>query len=74
MTRALPVHEIRLGRVRAVIWEESTPEGPKHSVAFGRAQTPGDQSERYAPEELPLVLEASDLAHLWICEHAGLCV
>jgi hypothetical protein len=63
------VHEIRLGAVRASIWRESDLDGICHSVTVSRAI---DGSRRHAApnrfhvDELPLVAEAMDLAHLWI--------
>ena len=71
-----PVHEIRLGAVRAAIWEdESGIEGPRFRVAISRVARPGEfhvQPDRFDPEDLPLVVEVADLAHLWICEQAEL--
>jgi len=33
-----PVHEIRLGRVRAAIWENETKNGPRHNVTFATVE------------------------------------
>jgi hypothetical protein len=68
------VHEIRLGAVRASIWEEIGPDAPRHSVTVSRAVQCGHAraSNRFDVDELPLVAEVMDLAHLWIFEQAEL--
>ncbi|MDX1964072.1 MAG: hypothetical protein SFX18_13040 [Pirellulales bacterium] len=71
MPRSKLVHEVRLGQVRATVWEESRPEGMKHSVALHRMSRIDNHwlpVERFEPEDLPILAEALDLAHLWICE------
>jgi hypothetical protein len=68
------VHEIRLGAVRASIWEENGQDAPRHSVTVSRA-VPGDHfraNNLFDVDELPLVAELMDLAHLWIFEQAEL--
>jgi hypothetical protein len=68
------VHEIRLGSVRASIWREDEEGTARHSVMVSRAGSgsrhrPGN---RFEVDELPLVAEVMDLAHLWIFEQAEL--
>ena len=36
MSKSKPVHEVRLGRVRAAIWENETSNGARHNVTFSR--------------------------------------
>ena len=75
MNRQTPVHEIRLGAVRASIWEEPGHEGPRYRVSITRAIRPSEahaRADRFEAEDLPLVVEVADLAHLWICEQAEL--
>ncbi|HTQ38668.1 MAG TPA: hypothetical protein VMJ32_06555 [Pirellulales bacterium] len=75
MGRQKPVHEIQLGAVRATIWEESHFESLKYSVSIsrvGRRGERGTRSDRFDADDLPLVAEIVDLAHLWICEQAEL--
>jgi hypothetical protein len=66
------VHEIRLGVVRASIWLEHGHDGPRHSVTVSRAVSNGQirGGNRFDVDELPLVAEVMDLAHLWIFEQA----
>jgi hypothetical protein len=75
MSYQSPVHEIRLGAVRAAVWEESAVEGPRYRISISRVKRPGQydfRPDRFDPQDLPLVAEAMDLAHLWICEQAEL--
>ena len=67
-----PVHEIRLGRIRAALWENSTEKGTRHNVTVSRLYKEGDQwkdSASFGREDLPLVIKVLDLAHTWIYEH-----
>jgi hypothetical protein len=74
MPKQKPAHEIRLGRVKATIWENQTEQGTRHNVTVNRLYKDGDewkQSASFGREDLPLVAKAADLAHTWIYEQAG---
>jgi hypothetical protein len=74
MNRHTLVHEIRLGAVRAQIWEEPSLEHG-YRVGISRVVRPGERPvhmDRFDAEDLALVAEVADLAHLWICEQAEL--
>lgn len=67
-----PVHEIRLGRIHAALWESSTEKGKRHNVTLTRLYNDGEQwkdSSSFGREDLPLVIKVLDLAHTWIYEH-----
>lgn len=67
--KARPVHEVRVGRVRAAIWENQTDQGPRHNVTVSRLYKEGDQwkdSSSFGRDDLPLVAKVVDLAHSWI--------
>jgi hypothetical protein len=71
--RARPVHEIRLGRIKAAIWENEVQNGIRHNVTFQRIYKDGDQwrqSESFGRDDLPLVMKVADLAHTWIYEQS----
>jgi hypothetical protein len=75
MNRPNLIHEIRLGAVCASIWEAANFDEPKYRVSISRLSRRGDRLERddhFTAEDLPLVAEVVDLAHLWICEQAEL--
>lgn len=74
MPKQKPAHEIRLGRVKATIWENETEQGTRHNVTVSRLYKDGDewkQSASFGREDLPLVAKVVDLAHTWIYEQAG---
>ena len=64
-----PVHEVRLGRVRAAIWENESPNGTRHNVTLSRLYKDGDDwkdSNSFGRDDLPLVAKVADLTHSWI--------
>jgi hypothetical protein len=64
-----PVHEIRLGHVKAVIWANQTDNGVRHNVSVVRLYRDGDtwaSSETFGRDDLPLLSKVADLAHTWI--------
>ncbi len=64
-----PVHELRLGRIKAAIWANETDNGTRHNVTITRLYKDGDEwktSTSFGREELPLVAKIADMAHTWI--------
>jgi hypothetical protein len=64
-----PVHEIRLGRIKAAIWENETQNGLLHNVTFTRLYRDEDQwkdSTSFGRDDLPLLAKVADMAHTWI--------
>lgn len=69
--KARPVHEIRMGRIKAAIWENDTQSGPRHNVTVSRIYKDGEtwkDSSSFGRDDLPLVSKVADLAHTWIFE------
>ena len=69
-----PVHEVRLGRIRAAIWENNTETGVRHNVTITRLYKEGNDwkdSTSFGRDDLPLVAKVCDLAHTWIFEQAA---
>ncbi|BBO34233.1 hypothetical protein [Lacipirellula parvula] len=69
--KARPVHEIRLGRIKAAIWENEVSTGIRHNVTFQRIFKDGTQwrqSDSFGRDDLHLVMKVADLAHTWIYE------
>ena len=70
-TKQKPVHEIRLGRIRAAIWENETQNGTLHNVTVARLYKDGDNwrdSYSFGRDDLPLVAKVLDRCHDWIYE------
>ncbi len=68
-----PVHEIRMGRIRAAIWENETQNGTRHSVTLSRLYRDGDQwkdSSSFGRDDLPLVVKVADQVHTWIYQQS----
>ena len=64
-----PVHEVRLGRIKAAVWENNTANGVRHNATILRIYKDGDQwktSDSFGRDDLPLVTKVADLAHTWI--------
>lgn len=69
-----PVHEIRLGRIKAAIWENDTQNGTRHNVTLSRLYKDGDQwkdTTSFGRDDLPLVAKVSDQAHSRIFAQAA---
>lgn len=71
--KSRPVHEVRLGRIKAAIWENETQTGTRHNVTLQRIYRDGEQwksTDSFGRDDLPLVAKVADLAHSWIFEQA----
>jgi hypothetical protein len=69
-----PVHEIRLGSVRAAIWANQTQNGIRHSVTLSRsykADTGWKKTNTYGRDDLPALEKVAELAQVWIFTHEG---
>ena len=64
-----PVQEIRLGRIKAVVWRNETENGVMHNVTISRLYKDGRQwkdSSSFGRDDLPLVAKVVDRVHSWI--------
>jgi hypothetical protein len=74
MAKQQPAHEIRLGSIKATIWENETANGTRHNVSFSRLYKDGDnwkQAESFGRDDLLVVAKVADQAHTWICEQTS---
>ena len=72
-TKQSPVHEIRLGSIKATIWENETTVGKRHSLNVTRLYKDGEewkQTTSFGRDDLPLVSKVVDQSHTWIFEQA----
>ena len=68
-----PVHEIRLGRIRAAIWANQNDNGTWYNVTFSRSYKDGDEwrsSASFGRDELLTLSKVADLANSWIHERS----
>ena len=74
-TKTRPVHEVRLGRIKAAIWENETQNGARHNVTVTRIYRDADDQWRdsasFGRDDLPLVAKVVDRAHSWIFDNAN---
>lgn len=72
MTKKKPVQEIRLGNVRAAVWQNALENGrTMYSVRFSRLfKEEGEwrDSNGFGAAELPLVAQAAEKALEWVDE------
>ena len=71
MEKKKPIHEVKLERIRAAIWENQV-EGKDdvwHTVVPKRLYKDGDQwkkTDTFRRDDLPIVVQALDMAYGWI--------
>lgn len=69
-----PLHEVRLGSIKAAVWENDTSNGTRFSVTFSRIYKSGDEWKRtdsFGRDDLLLIGKVADLAHTWIFDQQG---
>ncbi|ADB19092.1 conserved hypothetical protein [Pirellula staleyi DSM 6068] len=69
-TKAQPIHEIRLGSVKAAIWENRSEHGTRFNVTLVRLYKDEDQwksSDSFGRDDLLLLAKVADQVHSWIC-------
>lgn len=74
MPKDKPVHEIRLGCIKAAIWaNEIEGGGIRHNVQIRRLYKDGDDwktSDSFGRDDLLIMAKVADMAHTWIFEQA----
>ena len=66
-----PIHEIRLSRVKAAVWQNTTDNGVFYNVTVSRLYRDGDQwkwSDSFGRDELPLLASVANQAWHWILQ------
>ena len=69
-----PAHEIRMGSIKATIWENQTTAGMRHNVTVSRIYKDGEewkQTDSFGRDDLQLLAKVVDLAHTWIFQQAS---
>lgn len=73
-TKQQPAHEIRMGAIKATIWENETSVGTRHNVTVSRIYKDGDewkQTESFGRDDLQLLAKVVDQAHTWIHQQSA---
>ena len=72
MSNRRPIHEIRLGTIRAAIWaNENRPDDVWFAVTLSRLYKDGTgwkDSTTFRRDDLPVVAKVMDIAYAWIWE------
>lgn len=71
MAKSPPVHEIRIGLIKASVWQNRSQNGDRFSVTVSRVYRNGEhwvESSRFSLVDLLALSKVVDLTHTWICE------
>ncbi len=67
-----PIHEIRIGHIKAAIWATETANSVRHTVKVSRIYMGSDNewktADNFGRDDLLLLAKVIDLAHTWIVE------
>jgi len=67
-----PVHEVRLGRIKAAVWRNETDNGAMFNVTLSRLYKPEGEnwcdSTSFGRDDLLLLRKVIDMAHTWVCQ------
>lgn len=64
-----PVHEVRIGLIKASVWRNQTRSGERHNVTVSRLYRNGDvwkESAHFGRDDLLSLAKVIDQAHTWI--------
>lgn len=64
-----PIHEVRLGAIKAAVWKNETETGARYNVTLSRIFKDADtwkSTDSFGRDDLLVVGKATDLAHTWI--------
>lgn len=68
-----PIHEVRLGSIKAAVWKNETDNGTRYNVTFSRIYKDGDNwksTDSFGRDDLLTVGKVADHAHSWIFAQA----
>lgn len=74
MAKQKPIHEIRLGRIKAAIWQNATQNGNRYNVTFSRLYRDGEEwksTESFGRDDLPLLMKVADRVHTWTFQQSS---
>jgi len=69
-TNTKPIHEVRLGAIKAAVWRNETEVGVRYNATFSRLYKDGDQwksTESFGRDDLLTLAKVADNTHSWIC-------
>ncbi len=66
---AKPIHEVRLGAIKAAVWRNENETSARFNVKLSRIYKDGDtwkSTDSFGRDDLLVVAKVADLAHSWI--------
>jgi len=69
-SKTKPIHEVRLGFIKAAVWRNETEAGVRYNATFSRLYKDGDQwasTESFGRDDLLVLAKVADQTHSWIC-------
>ncbi|HEY9171389.1 MAG TPA: hypothetical protein VI136_03795 [Verrucomicrobiae bacterium] len=69
MNKNKPIHEVRLGSIKAAVWKNETETGVRYNVTFSRLYRDGDKwrtTESFGRDDLLLLAKVANQTHSWI--------
>lgn len=67
--KAKPVHEIRLGNIKAAIWKNQNGNGTQFNATFRRLYKKDDEwksTDSFGRDDMLPLAKVADLTHTWI--------
>lgn len=67
-----PVHEERLGRIKACVWKNDTKKGIRYNVTYSRIFKDGDdwkESDSFGRDDNLLLARVAEIVTVWIYRH-----
>lgn len=64
-----PIHEVRLGHIKAAVWKNETEAGVRYNVTFSRLYRDNEQwqsTDSFGRDDLLVVAKVADQTHSWI--------
>ena len=71
MSKAKPIHEVRLGAIEAAIWKNDTESGVRYNTTFSRLYREDDEcksTDSFGRDDLLTLAKVADRVHSWIHE------
>ncbi len=72
-TKEKPIHELRIGAIKAAVWKNDSTSGVRYNVTFSRLYRDEDQwksTDSFGRDDLLVLGKVADQAHTWICQQS----
>ena len=69
MNKQKPIHEVRLGAIKAAVWKNESAAGTRFNATFSRLYKDDDQwktTDSFGRDDLLVLAKVADEVHSWI--------